>query len=232
MHGGAVFSAFATIPRLRWSVFVEQSVREAFSPLYETVVRTLVLLIIGLGLAIAASLILARSMIRPIHALQAGAKQIGAGALEHRIDVHTGDELEMLADRFNSMAGQLHESYANLEQKVEARTMELTEALMRLKALGEVSRAVNSTLDLETVLTTIISRAVQLSDTVGGVIYEYDKISGEFQPQIVHRMEQELVHAVHTQPVHPDGTAMGRAAASRTPVQVPDILREHGHETT
>jgi len=116
LHDGAVLSAFAAIPRLGWSVFVEQSVREAFSPVFDIVLRTLVLVVIGLGLAIAASLMLARNMTMPIRALQSGAMQIGAGALEHRIDVHTGDELEMLADQFNRMAGQLQESYATLER--------------------------------------------------------------------------------------------------------------------
>ena len=50
---------------------------------------------------------------------------IGAGALDHRIEVQTGDELEALASAFNQMTGQLQESYANLEQKVDLRTQEL-----------------------------------------------------------------------------------------------------------
>ena len=41
--------------------------------------------------------------------------------LSQRIAVKTGDELEALADQFNAMAGQLQESYAGLEKKVEER---------------------------------------------------------------------------------------------------------------
>ena len=62
-------------------------------------------------------------------ALQEGAAQIGAGELERRIEVRTGDELEGLAEQFNRMSAQLQESYAGLERKVEQRTAELSEAL-------------------------------------------------------------------------------------------------------
>ena len=91
------------------------------------------------------------------------------------------------------MAGRLQESYANLERKVEARTQELhqrTDELGRsvgeLRALGEVSQAVNSTLDLETVLSTIVAKAVPLSDTDAGAIYVYDETveAPRIEPQV------------------------------------------------
>ena len=64
-----------------------------------------------------ASLLLARRMVKPIQALQAGAARIGAGELGHRIEVKTGDELETLADQFNRTAAQLQESYANWSRR-------------------------------------------------------------------------------------------------------------------
>jgi nitrate/nitrite-specific signal transduction histidine kinase len=73
--------------------------------------------------------------------------------------IKTGDELELLADQFNQMADQLQASYADLEKKVELRTRELAQSVEELRALGEVSQAVNSTLDLETVLNTIVAKA-------------------------------------------------------------------------
>ena len=229
LRGGSVITASSLISALGWSVLVEQPVREAFAPLYESILRTLVLLIFGLGLAFAASLILARTIVRPIQALQAGVARIGAGALDQRIEVRTGDELEMLAEQFNRMAAQLKELYANLEQKVEARTRELTEALEHLKALGEVSRAVSSTLNLETVLTTIVTQAVQLSGTAGGVVYEYDEAKQEFYPRITHQMGEELVEAVRGTPIRLGEAAIGQAAVSRAPRQVPDTLDEHDY---
>jgi signal transduction histidine kinase len=208
---------------------VEQPVSEAFAPLYDSILRTLSLLIIGLCFAVAASLLLARKIIRPIQALHASAAQIGAGALDHRIQVRTGDELEMLADQFNGMTARLQESYANLEQKVEARTQELTGALEQLEALLEVSQAVSATLKLETVLNTIIARAVELSGTIGGVVYQYDEAKQEFLPQVTHQMEEDLIEAIVGRPIRLGEAAIGRAAAIRAPFQVPDILDDQDY---
>lgn len=123
--GREVLTAAAAIPALNWFVFVEQPLEQAFAPLYALIVRVGLLLLFGLVLSVVASFVLARRMVTPIQALQTGAAQIGAGALDHRLEIHTGDELESLADQFNHMAAQLQESYANLEQKVSDRTREL-----------------------------------------------------------------------------------------------------------
>ncbi len=84
-----------------------------------------VLLLIALALAVLASLALARRMAMPIRALQQGAARIGAGDLDHRMEVKTGDELQSLAEEFNRMAARLCKSYAGLERKVAERTQEL-----------------------------------------------------------------------------------------------------------
>src|SRR2546428_12289450 len=76
-----VLAAFATIAPLGWSVFVEQPLGEAFAPPYASAIRTAVLLLPGLALALVASLFLARRIVTPIHALQAGAARIGDGQL-------------------------------------------------------------------------------------------------------------------------------------------------------
>lgn len=125
LSGVPVLTAHATIPRLGWIVFVEQPRSEAFAPLNSVIFRTGLLLLVGLVLAVGASLILARKMVTPIRALQTGAAEIGAGALDYRIDVRTGDEVETLAEEFNDMAARLQESYADLEKKVEERTAQL-----------------------------------------------------------------------------------------------------------
>jgi methyl-accepting chemotaxis protein len=125
VRGRRVLTSHQTIESLGWSVFVEQPLDEVEAPLYWTLWRTVLLLLVGLLISSLASLFLARSMVRPIRALQAGVARIGAGALDQRVEVRTGDELEVLADAFNQMNAQLRESYANLEQKVEARTRDL-----------------------------------------------------------------------------------------------------------
>jgi signal transduction histidine kinase len=123
--GRQVFSAYAVIPGLGWAVLVERPTDEAYAPLYASFLRTSVLLLVGLGMATLASLLISRRVLRPVEVLRRGAAQIGAGALDHRIEVGTGDELEALAAQFNQMAAQLQESYAGLERKVEERTREL-----------------------------------------------------------------------------------------------------------
>ena len=134
--GREVLTAYAPVAPLGWWVFVEQPLGEAFELVYASMLRTGLLVLLGVGLSIVASLVLARKMVTPIRALQTGAARIGAGALDHRLEVRTGDELEALAGEFNRMAGQLQESYAHLEQKVEERTRELAQSVQELKALG------------------------------------------------------------------------------------------------
>jgi len=137
LEGRDVLTAFERIPSVGWVVFVEQPLAEAFSPIYDSILRSVGLLVLGLLAAVAASLLLARGMTRPIRALEAGAARIGAGALDEQIDVRTNDELESLADAFNAMARQLRESYASLEQKIEERTRELAAANSMLAAASQ-----------------------------------------------------------------------------------------------
>jgi signal transduction histidine kinase/CheY-like chemotaxis protein len=125
MSGRRVLTANASIPQLGWLVFVELPIEEAYAPLYASLRAVGLLLLGGLCLAVMLSLVLARRMVLPIQALQTGAARIGAGGLDHRIHITTGDELEALGDQFNGMAARLQESYATLEGKVVERTREL-----------------------------------------------------------------------------------------------------------
>ena len=112
-----------------------------------------------------------------------------------------------------------------LLQELQQRTRELVRSVEELKALGEVGQTVSSTLDLQTVLSTIVGHAVQLSGTDSGVIYEYDEAKQEFHLRASHRMEEELVEALRAEPIRlGQGGTTGQAAANRAPVQIADIL--------
>jgi GAF domain-containing protein len=116
-----------------------------------------------------------------------------------------------------------------LFQELQARTQELARSVGELQALGEVGQVVSSTLDLETVLTRIVSHAVQLSGTDGGAIYEYDEVSEEFLLRATDHMEEELINALRASPPRLGDGVIGRAAASREPVQIPNILEERAY---
>ena len=116
-----------------------------------------------------------------------------------------------------------------LFKELDERTNELTRSVGELKALGEVGQAVSSTLDLETVLTRIVSHAVQLSGTDGGAIYEYDEASEEFHLRATDHMEEELINALRANPPRLGDGVVGRAATSREPIEIPNISEERAY---
>ena len=114
--GQNVFAAYAVIPDLGWIVIVERPAVEALAPLYSSLFRTGALLFVGLAIAVLASLLIGFRVVRPLQALRQGAARIGAGELNHHINIQTGDELEGLAGEFNEMTSKLRESYASIER--------------------------------------------------------------------------------------------------------------------
>jgi signal transduction histidine kinase len=113
---------------------------------------------------------------------------------------------------------------ARLFNEVQARTRQLAQSVDELRALGDVSQAVNSTLDLATVLSTIVSRAVQLSGTEAGTIYEFDDGEKELRLRSTHGMSEELIEALKAQHLGVGEPIMNRAVACREPVQIEDLL--------
>ena len=111
---------------------------------------------------------------------------------------------------------------ARLLNELRQRTDELGRSVGELRALGEVSQAVNSTLDLETVLSTIVAKAVQLSGTEAGAIYVFDDLQREFHLRATYGMDQELIDALTQQHIgmdepNVDGCSSRSASRSRSP---------------
>jgi signal transduction histidine kinase len=113
-----------------------------------------------------------------------------------------------------------------LRDEAHARTRELSQSVKELSALGEVSQAINSTLDLETVLTSIVAKAVQLSGSEAGTIYTFDESLQEFQLRATHGMDEAVIAAIRDRRIAAGKTAIGKAAAQRVPLQVPDVLKQ------
>ena len=109
-----------------------------------------------------------------------------------------------------------------LFDEVQARTRELTQSVEELRALGEVTQAVNSTLDLQTVLDTIVAKATQLSGTEAGVIYVFDEANRQFQLRATYGMTADMIAVIKEH--HADFSEAVRAATQRRePDQVADL---------
>ena len=133
IQGQKVLTASAPIEPLRWTMFVELPVEEAYAALYASLQRLAIVLLVASIFAVLAGIFLARRMVGPIQALRSGAERMGGGDFSQRISIKTGDELEGLADQFNDMGARLQESYADLENKVEQRTAQLRQSLNELR---------------------------------------------------------------------------------------------------
>jgi signal transduction histidine kinase len=112
-----------------------------------------------------------------------------------------------------------------LFDEVQARTRELAQSVEELRALGEVTQAVNSTLDLDTVLTTIVAKAVQLSNTAAGAIYVFDELDQEFHLRATYGLSEGLIAAVQDQHLGASD-AIRQATQSRGPQEIGDIRDE------
>jgi signal transduction histidine kinase len=113
-----------------------------------------------------------------------------------------------------------------LFNEVQSRTEALAKSVEELRALGEVSQAVNSRLDLETVLSTIVAKAVQLSQTEAGTIYVFDEQTQKFELRSTYGMDDALIAAIRERHIRIGDPGVGQAAATRAPVQILDVRDE------
>jgi signal transduction histidine kinase/CHASE3 domain sensor protein len=118
---------------------------------------------------------------------------------------------------------------ARLFDEVQARTRELARSVEELRALGEVSQAVNSTLELSTVLKSIAAHAVTLAGADAGVFCAWDEGAQAFHLAATHALDEAVVQALTERPVRLGEAAIGRAGLERRAVQIPDIDREPGY---
>ncbi|HYL72300.1 MAG TPA: histidine kinase dimerization/phospho-acceptor domain-containing protein, partial [Candidatus Dormibacteraeota bacterium] len=144
--------------------------------------------------------------------------------------------LRMMSERLRRSQLEIEEDQRELEQRVaertaevEARTRELLRSVQELQVLNEVGQAVSSSLDLETVLATVIARAVRLADADSGTLYQFDEADGVFDPRANFGVSDEMIEILRGSRIGLGDGPVGQCAANRAPVQVADteVGRQH-----
>ena len=168
LQGQEIVAAYAPLPGTSWSLVTEES----WSTLIQASQRynRFLLLLLALSLAAPVTVIAigARRITIPIAELIAAAQRVAGGDLRQKIAVHTGDELETLAEQFNRMAEQLQASYATLEQRVADRTAELD-------ALNAMAAVVSQSLDLPEILDSALEKTLQVTGLEAGAAFRLDR---------------------------------------------------------
>ena len=177
-----------------------------------------------------------RNLIRRLMRLSSGMLAIARGSRDAPIDVVGSDEVAEMGRvveifRKNTLErdqllAEKAQAADRLEQQVKERTAQLAQSVEELRALGDVSQAVNSTIDLETVLSTIVAKATQLSGTEAGTIYVFDEKSQEFRLRATYGMDDTIITEIKDRRIRSGETAIGKAVEQHMSVQIPDVLED------
>jgi len=226
----------AAVDRLVWEAEtdVDSSSKEALS--VQRLSARILLLFAVLSLIssiVIVWLYVSRNLIRRLMHLSGGMLAIAGGSHNTPIHISGSDEIAEMGrvvevlrkntlerDELLTEKAQVAD---RLEQQVKQRTAELAQSVEELRALGDVSQAVNSTIDLETVLSTIVAKATQLSDTEAGAIYVFDDATREFRLRATYGMDEKMIAEIKNRHMHLGETAIGVAAERRMPIQIPDV---------
>jgi signal transduction histidine kinase/CHASE3 domain sensor protein len=174
-------------------------------------------------LALGLGYVFSWSIVGPLTRIAGRLRQIAVGEFTERVAVVNRDELGALAADVNRTSEEL----GSLYQQIEERTTQLQRSVKELETLGEVSRAISSTLELQAVLRAIAAHAVALAEADAGVFCAFDEDAQVFRLQATHEMEREVVDTFRA--IRLGEGAVGSAGVRRAAVQIPDIDAERDY---
>jgi len=174
------------------------------------------------------SFLLSETITRPVMAVTKGSEHIAKGELDYRIDVNTGDEMQVLAEQFNNMGQALRESYSNLEQKVIERTEKERQRAEQLRTINEVSRKISSIVNLDELLAYVGNLLRQTFHFYNVNIFLFEPDSGKLMLKTLHFSGQKNVIPVGVPLEMDENSIVGRAAKSGEYVLIKDLEVEPG----
>ncbi len=190
-----------------------------------SLILTAVFAVSAVLLAWLCGFVISWSFVLPVREAQGFLGHVAAGDFGRSITVPNRDEFGALADSLNHMSQELRrldEEQRRAAGELGRLNEQLTRSVGQLTALGEVGQAISSTLDLETVLKTIVSHAIRLTGLDAGMIYEYDEPTGQIQLRASENFDDESVAGLRRVSIRKGEGAVGSSVVTREPTQVPD----------
>jgi GAF domain-containing protein/HAMP domain-containing protein len=229
LDGQEIVASYAPIPNTSWGLVTEEDWASLIKP--SQGYRQFLFLLLALGVIIPALVVAfgVRRITHPITELIAAAQKVAGGDFTQRIKAQTGDEIEELAEQFSLMSAQLQESYAQLEQRVAARTEELS-------ALNEIATVVSQSLDLDEILYSALDESLQVMEIEAGGIYLLNEKAGflnlvaqrGFSPQFVSEVDYLTIGEGFSGRVAKSGTPLVVKNVSTDPRLTRKVVRDEG----
>lgn len=197
--------AFTTLNQASWGLSVEQEEGEALVLAHWLRRRLLISGAVSLLVALLLMWVTTRSVLEPVQMLTTAAQRIAAGDLATAVPPMGEDEIGVLAQSFETMRVQLQASYEAIERWTEELEDEVEHRTRELSALLEITRILASTLDLDTALDSVVTRAVVLLEPAdAGALYLYEEGLGRlvvqsafgFDRQYLSRVDLELEEGI------------------------------------
>jgi len=220
------FSSAADDTKNRISLAVEEMSKQVDKQAREAELIFIAVIVSMVVVVSGVSFLLSETITRPVMALTRGSEQFAIGDLDYRFDVHTGDEMQVLAEQFNNMGDALKESYTNLEQKVIERTEKERQRAEQLRTINEVSRKISSIVNLDELLAYVGNLLRQTFHFYNVNIFLFEPNSGKLMLKTLHFSGQKNVIPVGVPLEMDEEGIIGKAARSGEYVLVNDLASE------